>query len=71
MNMQLIPKPTSKFLKVTCSKCKNEQIMFGKTSTSVKCLVCDKVLADSTGGKSRVKARILEDNQEIWRYGGY
>jgi len=52
--------PTSKFIKIRCPKCKNEQIMFGKTSTSVKCLVCDKPLADATGGKSRVKARILE-----------
>lgn len=52
--------PTSKFIKIRCPKCKNEQIMFGKTSTKVKCLVCDKPLAESTGGKSRVKARILE-----------
>jgi small subunit ribosomal protein S27e len=52
--------PTSKFVKIRCPKCKNEQIMFGKTSTGVKCLVCDKPLAESTGGKARVKARILE-----------
>lgn len=52
--------PTSKFIKIRCPKCKNEQIMFGKTSTNVKCLVCDKPLAEATGGKSRVKARILE-----------
>jgi small subunit ribosomal protein S27e len=59
--MTRVPKePTSKFIKIRCPKCKNEQIMFGKTSTNVKCLVCDKPLADSTGGKSKVKARILE-----------
>jgi len=52
--------PTSKFIKMRCPKCKNEQIMFGKTSSTVKCLVCDKPLAESTGGKSKVKARILE-----------
>ena len=34
--------------------------MFGKTSSKVKCLVCDKILADPTGGKAKVKARILE-----------
>jgi len=50
----------SKFIKIRCPKCKNEQIMFGKASTIVKCLVCDKVLAEPTGGKSRVKARVLE-----------
>lgn len=51
---------TSKFIKVRCPKCKNEQIVFGKSSTKVSCLVCGKVLAESTGGKSKVKARILE-----------
>jgi small subunit ribosomal protein S27e len=51
---------TSKFIKLRCPKCKNEQIMFGKASTLVTCLVCGKVLAEPTGGKSRVKARILE-----------
>jgi len=52
--------PISKFIKIRCPKCKNEQIMFGKSSSQVKCLVCSKVLAEPTGGKSRVKARILE-----------
>lgn len=51
---------SSKFIKIRCPKCKNEQIMFGKASTTVNCLVCGKVLAEPTGGKSRVKARILE-----------
>jgi small subunit ribosomal protein S27e len=51
---------SSKFVKIRCPKCKNEQIMFGKASTTISCLVCGKVLAEPTGGKSRVKARILE-----------
>lgn len=55
-----LKQPTSKFIKIRCPKCKNEQIMFGKSSVEVKCLVCGKNLADPTGGKSRVKARILE-----------
>jgi small subunit ribosomal protein S27e len=50
----------SKFVKIRCPKCKNEQIMFGKAASEVKCLVCDKVLAEPTSGKSKVKARILE-----------
>lgn len=58
--MGLIPEPTSKFIKVRCPKCKNEQILFGKASTIISCLVCNKVLAEPTGGKSRIKARILE-----------
>jgi small subunit ribosomal protein S27e len=58
--MKAIRESTSKFVKIRCPKCKNEQIVFGKTSSLVKCLVCGKVLAESTGGKSRIKARILE-----------
>ncbi len=50
----------SKFVKVRCPKCKNEQIMFGKASSKVKCLVCGKAIAEPTGGKSKVKARVLE-----------
>lgn len=58
--MKILKESTSKFIKVRCPKCKNEQIMFGKTATKVDCLVCGKSLAEPTGGKSRVKARILE-----------
>jgi len=55
-----IREPTSKFVKIRCPKCKNEQIMFGKASSKVACLVCNKILAEPTGGKSKIKARILE-----------
>ena len=58
--MNDIREPTSKFIKIRCPKCKNEQIMFGKASSKVSCLVCSKILAEPTGGKSKVKARILE-----------
>ncbi len=52
--------PKSRFIKVRCQKCKNEQIIFGNPSTTIKCLVCEEVLAESTGGKANIKARILE-----------
>ena len=55
-----VREPSSKFVKVRCPKCKNEQIIFGKSSTEVKCLVCGKVVAEPTGGKARIKSRILE-----------
>ena len=50
----------SKFIKVRCSKCKNEQVIFGNVSSTVKCLVCNEELATSTGGKSKISARVLE-----------
>lgn len=50
----------SKFIKVRCNKCKNEQIVFGKAVTHVNCLVCGEELLEPTGGKSKIKARVLE-----------
>ena len=58
--MVRIRETTSKFIKIRCPKCKNEQIIFGKATTLIHCLVCNKVLAEPTGGKTRVKSRILE-----------
>jgi len=58
--MELVKEPTSRFIKVRCNKCKNEQIIFGKSSTKIKCLVCSQILATPAGGKSKIKARILE-----------
>mgnify|MGYP001582985116 FL=1 len=52
--------PTSRFVKLKCIKCKNEQIVFGKPATLVKCLVCGKVLVEPTGGKGKIKARIFD-----------
>ncbi len=50
----------SKFIKVQCNKCKNEQVIFGKVSTRVDCLVCKSELAEPTGGKSKIKSKVLE-----------
>lgn len=58
--MEQIKEPKSRFIKVRCPHCKNEQIIFGKAATKISCLVCNKTLATSMGGKSKVKARILE-----------
>jgi small subunit ribosomal protein S27e len=50
----------SKFIKVRCASCKNEQVIFGSASRVVKCLVCSKELSFPTGGKARVTGRVLE-----------
>ncbi len=55
-----VKEPKSKFVKVRCAKCKNEQIIFGKPSTKVKCLVCDSIIAETAGGKGKIKSRVLE-----------
>ncbi len=50
----------SRFVKVVCPKCNNEQIIFGKASTKVLCLKCGRLLLEPTGGKVRIKAKVLE-----------
>ena len=57
---ELIPHPESRFLKVKCGKCKNEQIIFNKAAGKVTCLVCGALLAQPLGGKSEVAAKIIE-----------
>lgn len=52
--------PKSRFIKVRCAKCKNEQVIFGNTSTVIPCLVCNKELAFPTGGKAKIDGRVLE-----------
>jgi small subunit ribosomal protein S27e len=52
--------PKSRFVKVRCTKCKNEQIIFNKASTLVKCLVCGEVLAEPSGGVAKIKWQLLE-----------
>ncbi|WP_297418379.1 30S ribosomal protein S27e [Thermococcus sp.] len=56
----LIPMPKSRFLRVKCIDCGNEQIVFSNPSTPVRCLVCGATLVEPTGGKGIIKAKILE-----------
>lgn len=52
--------PISKFIKVRCTGCKNEQVVFDSASNVVTCLVCNTELIRPTGGKSKIAARVLE-----------
>ncbi len=53
-------KPESRFLKVRCSQCVNEQIVFERPASSIKCRVCGKTIVKSTGGKGEVFGEIVE-----------
>ncbi len=48
------------FVKIRCSKCKNEQNIFSNLSTKVTCLVCSELIAEPTGGRSKIHAKVLE-----------
>ena len=50
----------TKFLKLRCNKCKNEQITFSKSASIIACLVCNETLAKPTGGRTQVEAQVLE-----------
>jgi small subunit ribosomal protein S27e len=58
--MELVKEPSSKFIRVRCHKCKNEQIIFGKATNEINCLVCNQNIASASGGKAKIKARVLE-----------
>jgi len=58
--MLMMQKPESKFVRVKCKKCKNEQIVFNRAATQVKCLVCNAILAEPTGGKAKINTTVVE-----------
>lgn len=50
----------SKFLRVKCNDCENEQVIFDHASTSVKCSVCGSTLVEPRGGKAEIKGERIE-----------
>ena len=53
-------KPASKFIKVRCKDCENEQVLFNKSSSVVSCHICGSKLALPKGGKAEIHGEILE-----------
>ena len=49
-----------KFLKVRCKRCKNEQVIFSKASSRVKCLSCGREIAEALGSNARIKTTVLK-----------
>lgn len=56
----MMKKLKSKFLRVRCNKCSNEQVIFSNSSTIVNCLKCGEVLSKPTGGKASINTQVLE-----------
>lgn len=59
--MPNIPKPKTRFLKVKCSSCGNEQTIFSNANNDVKCLACNNILAESTGGRVKLRAKVVKE----------
>jgi len=51
----------SKFIRVRCKDCGNEQVIFNKASRVVSCHICGATLAEPTGGKAEIKGEIIEE----------
>jgi small subunit ribosomal protein S27e len=56
---KLIPRPSSRFLRIRCKACESEQIVFSHTTHAINCRTCGETLAQPTGGKARINGIIL------------
>ena len=56
-----MPKPRSKFLRVRCPSCGNEQIVFSHATTIVKCSVCGAQLTEPRGGKAKILGMVVKE----------
>ncbi|EHP68499.1 MAG: 30S ribosomal protein S27e [Metallosphaera yellowstonensis] len=50
----LIPEPKSRFVRVKCPNCNNEQVVFSDATFPVRCLSCGTQLVYPTGGKAKI-----------------
>ena len=50
----------SRFIKVRCRDCENEQVLFDSASNEVLCHICGSKLAIPAGGKAKIKGENLE-----------
>jgi len=55
----LTPEPKSKFVRVKCPTCGNEQVVFTHATYPVKCMMCGTQLVTPTGGKAKIEGEIV------------
>ena len=53
----------TKFVKVKCKDCENEQIVFSKAATRVACNVCGASLAEPRGGHAQLMGEVTAELQ--------
>ena len=58
-----IPEPKSKFPKIKCSQCEEEQIVYSHTSTVIKCNSCGNTIAEPTGSIAKIFGKVSETIQ--------
>ncbi|ACP35277.1 Ribosomal protein S27E [Sulfolobus islandicus Y.G.57.14] len=55
----LIPEPKSRFLRIKCPNCGNEQTIFSHSTFPVRCLSCGTELVYSVGGKAKIVGEVV------------
>ena len=58
-----IPEPNSRFQKVKCAQCEEEQIIYSHTSTVIKCNSCGNTIAEPTGSIAKIFGKVSESIQ--------
>lgn len=53
-----IPKPASKFLKVSCAECGEVQVVYSHASTPITCNSCGNEIAQPTGAVAKLNGKI-------------
>lgn len=53
-----IPKPSSKFQKVKCKECDEQNIVYSHASSSITCKSCGNVIAEPTGAVATLHGEI-------------
>lgn len=51
----------TKFLKVKCKDCENEQIVFSKAATKISCNVCNAAMVEPQGGHALVLGEVVQE----------
>ena len=53
-----IPKPNSKFLKISCGECGEVQVIYSHASTSIACNSCGNEITKPTGAVAKLNGKI-------------
>ena len=54
----LIPEPKSKFQKLNCNECNEENFIYSHATTQVTCKSCGNVIVEPTGAKASLSGKI-------------
>lgn len=60
MIKELIMRPRSAFLLVRCPKCGAESVLFSHAKREIRCESCGELLAEPTGGKAIIYAKVIK-----------